>query len=181
MGAKAEQSHVTYPKGSIEWILMVDHGVMRSHVRGSMTGAGSFQGGLPLRPPVPRAHVPTESELYNKGLMRRTQLCSKIAAKYKATSAIIFISVSRCHPSPWLVVKQSDITARRDEQRRITVWLECVISCLVAVHGYLARLHGVSIELLRRSSFGFLEPNVVAMSDSNRISPGLLPTKRKRK
>jgi len=50
----------------------------------------------------------------------------------------------------------------------------CVISCLVAVHGYLARLDGVDIELLRRSSFGFLEPNVVAMSDSIRISPGLL-------
>jgi len=63
----------------------------------------------------------------------------------------------------------------------MTGWLECVISCLVAVHGYLARQDGVDIELFRRSSFGFLEPNVVAMSDSNRISPGLLPTKRKRK
>jgi len=49
-----------------------------------------------------------------------------------------------------------------------------VISCLVAVHGYLARLDGVDIELLGRSSFGVLEPNVVAMSDSIRISPGLL-------
>jgi len=37
-------------------------------------------------------------------------------------------------------------------------WLECVISCLIAVHSYLARLDGVDIELLRRSSFGFLEP-----------------------
>jgi len=56
----------------------------------------------------------------------------------------------------------------------MTGWLECVISCLVAVHDYLARLDGVDIELLRRSSFGFLEPNFVAMSDSIRIRPGLL-------
>jgi len=103
-------------------------------------------------------HVSTESELYDKGLMLRTQLCSMIAAKYNATSPTKFISVTHCHPSPWLVVKQSDITARRDKKRRITGWLECVISCLIAAHGYLARLHGVDIELLRRSSFGFLEP-----------------------
>jgi len=106
--------------------------------------------------------------------MLRTQLCSKIAAKYKATSATKIISVSHCHPSPWLVVKESDNTTRRDKKRRMTGWLECVISCLVAMHGYLARLDGVDIELLRPSSFGFLEPNVVAMSDSIRISPGLL-------
>jgi len=49
-----------------------------------------------------------------------------------------------------------------------------VIRCLLAVHGDLARLHGVDIELLRRSSFGFLEPIAVAMPDSIRISPGLL-------
>jgi len=42
MGAKAEQAHVTYPKGSIEWNLMVDYGVMRTHVGGSMAGAGIF-------------------------------------------------------------------------------------------------------------------------------------------
>jgi len=44
-----------------------------------MAGAGIFQGGLPLRPPVRRSHVSTESELYDKGLMLRTQLCSMIA------------------------------------------------------------------------------------------------------
>jgi len=48
------------------------------------------------------------------------------------------------------------------------------LAAAIEVHGYLARLDGVDIELLRRSSFGFLELIVVAMSDSVRISPGLL-------
>jgi len=47
----------------------------------------------------------------------------------------------------------------------MTGWLECVISCLIAMHGYLARLDGVDIQLLRRSSFGFLEPNSPSESD----------------
>jgi len=42
MGAKAEQAHVTYTKRCIEWILMVDYGVMRPHVGGYMAGAGIF-------------------------------------------------------------------------------------------------------------------------------------------
>jgi len=153
MRTKAEQAHVTYPKGSIEWILMVDHGVMRPHVGGYMAGAGIFQGGLPLRPPVRRSPVPTEwGTLRQRPDASHTTL-PQDRGQIQCSSATKFISLSHCRPSPWLVVKQSDNT-RRDEKRRMTGWLECVISCLVAVHGYLARLHGLDIELLGRSSFG---------------------------
>jgi len=49
-----------------------------------MAGAGIFQGGLLLRPPVADPMYQLNLNSTTKGLMLRTQLCSKIAAKYNA-------------------------------------------------------------------------------------------------
>jgi hypothetical protein len=101
--------------------------------------------------------------LYRSLLIYKHSICNHVAAKcdFGDTGAIKVGFYNR-YPCVMVLIKEQS-------------WTEIAISYFTALVNYKAQWSGLDIELLRRSSFGFLTPTIAPCDESMRISIGVVP------
>lgn len=113
-------------------------------------------------------------DLYDYLLEHRQATCLQIT---RACEKLNFetIKVGFYHQYPCLMVHiAGDAETSTDAEKE--GWTQLVISFFVGLINYKARAKGLPIELIRRSSFGFLIPTIAPCTQSFRINVGVIPT-----
>lgn len=117
------------------------------------------------------------TELYHSMLSYKNNICRYIADAFAGDKKLSHIVVSFCHDYPCVMVhvKPGSANAKRLTEAAFAEWVNLIASVLVGYVNYEAYAAGLPIELIRRSSFGFLTPTISATAESFRISVGLIP------
>lgn len=128
------------------------------------------------------------SELYNKLLKYQLKLCGHIAVYFQSVYLTPALKIGFYNEYPCLMVKITppDLfrknVADTNEISLITIsesckeaWTNFVISFFIGLVNYNAYKNNISIEMVRRSSFGFISPTIAATGSSMRINLGIVP------
>lgn len=117
------------------------------------------------------------TNLYDQSLKYRGKICSAIVKKFPVTSSdAIKVGFYYSYPCLLVYLKKPSWAADVTNKGPIKAWTEVVISYFVGLVNYTAHQHGLDVELVRRSSFGFLTPTIAPCEQSFRINVGIVPT-----
>lgn len=110
-------------------------------------------------------------DMYDFFLEQKHATCSLIEKTCKDFTAI---KVGFYHQYPCIMVYIVDVPEDFTDPKK-EGWTQLLISFFVGLANYKAQKLGLPIELVRRSSFGFLTPTIAPCHQSFRINVGVIP------
>lgn len=119
-----------------------------------------------------------DSRLYDEHLINRHNMCRYIVDKLKPDNTAIKINFFNDYPCIMVFIESPHVNLieKIDAKKEVMLgWVEILISFFVGMVNYAAQEKGIDIELVRRSSFGFLSPTIAPCGQSFRLSLGLIP------
>lgn len=150
----------------------------RAHVGcvyNSFQRVGDFY--TPIKSAVLRSTTPGNSRVYDALLNRKKFLCEYIRNQCKNKKNM---TVGYYNGYPCVMVKISRNTIHKQDGSKVhdasfEEWVNFLISYFVGIVNAKAYQAHINIELIRRSSFGFLQASIAPTSESMRINVGNTP------
>jgi hypothetical protein len=117
----------------------------------------------------------TEGQLYDLLLLTRKNTCQYIQDQCHFDEKAA-IKVGYYNEYPCIMVFMHPLsTTENATDTALKAWTEVLMSYFLALVNYTAQQKGFAIEMLRRSSFGFLTPTIAECGRSFRINVGIIP------